>query len=133
MSTKISSYEQQARDFLKATKTEYACFYFDHKPYFPDDKESRDIYTVRLRNFNHSYMFKFGQSIANTGKAPSAYSVLACITKYDPGTFEQFCGDYGYDTDSRKAEKTYKAVVEEWQNIRTLFTPEELEKLQEIQ
>lgn len=24
-------------------------------------------------------------------------------------SFESFCGDFGYDTDSRKAEKTYKA------------------------
>ena len=24
--------------------------------------------------------------------------------------FENFCADYGYDTDSRSAEKTYKAV-----------------------
>lgn len=65
-------------------------------------------------------------------KEPMAYDVLASLTTYDPDTFEEFCSSYGYDTDSRKAEKTYKAVVEEWKNIKILFSDEEILKLQEI-
>jgi hypothetical protein len=64
--------------------------------------------------------------------APTTYDVLACLTKY-PGTFENFCSEFGYDEDSRKAEKIYKAVVNEWQNIAMLFTDSEIEQLQEIQ
>lgn len=64
---------------------------------------------------------------------PSSYDILTCLTKYDPDTFENFCSEFGYDTDSRKAEKTYKAVFNEWQNICMLFTDEEIEHLQEIQ
>jgi hypothetical protein len=66
-------------------------------------------------------------------KAPDCYDVLACLTKYDPGTFEDFCGDFGYDEDSRTAEKTYKAVKNEFLNLERLFTPAQMEKLQEIQ
>lgn len=65
-------------------------------------------------------------------KAPDAYSVLACLTKYDVGTFEDFCGEFGYDTDSRKAKKTYKAVREEYLNVCALFSHDEIELLQEI-
>lgn len=65
-------------------------------------------------------------------KAPSAYSLLAALTKYDPGSFENFCGEYGYDTDSRKAENTYRAVVAEWHQVRAFFTDTEIEKLAEI-
>lgn len=65
--------------------------------------------------------------------APNSYSVLACLTKYDPGTFENFCHEFGYDTDSRKALKTYKAVQNEWLNIERLFTESEIELLREIQ
>ena len=36
-------------------------------------------------------------------KTASAYDLLACITKSDPGNFRDFCSDFGYDTDSRKA------------------------------
>ena len=66
------------------------------------------------------------------GTAPTAYDVLACLTKYDPGTFEDFCGEFGYDTDSRKAYKTYKAVKREWKNVAILFTDEQLDMLREI-
>ena len=64
---------------------------------------------------------------------PSDYSILACLTKYDPGTFEDFCSSFGYDTDSRKAEKTYFAVQKEYQNLRGMFSEAELENMAEIQ
>jgi hypothetical protein len=55
------------------------------------------------------------------------------LTKSDPETFEDFCDNFGYDTDSRKAEKVYRAVVREFEGMSRLFTEEELEQLQEIQ
>ena len=64
---------------------------------------------------------------------PTDYDILACLTKYDPGTFEDFCGDFGCDTDSRKAEQTYFAVQKEYQNLRGMFTEPELENMAEIQ
>ncbi len=65
-------------------------------------------------------------------KEPDLYSVLACLQKYDVGTFENFCDDFGYDNDSRTAEKTYKAVLKEWGAMERLFNNEELELLQLI-
>lgn len=64
--------------------------------------------------------------------APNAYSILACLTKYDPETFEDFCSEFDYNTDSRKAEETYNAVKEEWLKVCSLFSDEELSELQEI-
>lgn len=64
---------------------------------------------------------------------PNAYDILACLQKYDVGTFENFCSEFGYDVDSRKAEKVYKAFCEEFANVQKLFTDEEIERLQEIQ
>lgn len=63
---------------------------------------------------------------------PSVYDVLACLTKYDPGTFENFCSDYGYDEDSRTAERVYFAVQREYAQLARLFTPDEMEELAEI-
>ena len=65
--------------------------------------------------------------------APTAYDILTSLTKNDPGTFENFCGDFGYDTDSRSAEKVYRAVCDEWLNVSRLFNDSEIELLQEIQ
>ena len=64
--------------------------------------------------------------------APSEYSILSCLTKYDPGIFENFCSEFGYDTDSKNAERTYNAVVKEWQSVCRMWTDEEIEQLQEI-
>ena len=65
-------------------------------------------------------------------KAPTEYSILACLTKYEVDTFDYFCSEFGYDTDSRKAKKIYKAVKKEWMNICSIWSSEEIEDLQEI-
>ena len=66
-------------------------------------------------------------------KHPSAYDVLTCLQKSDVGSFEEFCCEFGYDCDSIKALKTYKATVKEWEKVSGFFTPEEIEELQGIQ
>lgn len=64
---------------------------------------------------------------------PDCYDVLACLTKYDPGTFEDFCAEHGYDEDSRTAERVYIAVQNEFANLKRIFDPEQLEAMQEIE
>jgi hypothetical protein len=54
------------------------------------------------------------------GHEPSLYNVLACLQKHEPGTFKQFCGDFGYDTDSRRALTVYEAVLEEFEKVQRL-------------
>ncbi len=66
-------------------------------------------------------------------RIPLAYDLLAAIQKSDVGTFRDFCGDFGYDTDSREAESTYRAVVKEWEKVQRFFTETEIHALQQIQ
>jgi len=66
-------------------------------------------------------------------KLPTAYDLLTCITKNDPGTFADFCSEFGYDEDSRKAFDVYLAVQNEWAKVSRFFTAEELAEAQEIQ
>lgn len=54
-------------------------------------------------------------------RPPSAYDVLACLTKYDPGTFKDFCANFVYSDYSIKALDTYRAVQEEWQEVNRMF------------
>jgi hypothetical protein len=133
--TEISRYEQQALDFLKETGTTFQAVFSEYAPYFSDDKESRNIYKITLRNKKWAYSFQFGQSVYGTQRqlTPTAYDVLACLQNYDPEDFEWFCKNYGYDTDSRKAEKTWKACCKQFKAVQRLFTEEQIEKLQEIQ
>jgi hypothetical protein len=152
----INEYEKQANDFMAKVGATMETKLLGNMPYFDEDKESRDVYQVTLKRGGKVYSFRFGQSIAQSGEyvkrnphgrtvydheiiwrkggriAPTAYDVLACVQKSDVGTFEDFCGEFGYDTDSRKAEKTYFAVQKEYKEINGLFG-DVIEELQEIQ
>lgn len=103
----------------------------EYKKYFHSDTEPRWVFKLRLQRGRKSYTFTFGQSIASGKKAPKLYDVLACVQKYDVGTFDDFCNNYGYEH-NKDAEKTYKAVCKEYNAIERLFTSDELERLQEI-
>ena len=61
-----------------------------------------------------------------------AYDVLCCLTKCEPGSFKNFCAEYGYDTDSISARDSWQAVCEEWEKVSNFFSKEELEELREI-
>ena len=130
-----SSYVKQANDFLASTKSKLFINFLKHDKYFDDDKESRDIYSCVLTRRSRRYTFKFGQSISASekGEKPTAYDILSCLQKYDTGDFENFCGDFGYDTDSRKAEKMYKAVRKEYEALAKMYSEDELALMAEIQ
>ena len=129
-------YDRKAENFLKKTKTNFSVKFLKTGKHFIDDKDDRDIYRVVLKSPIGLYKFNFGQSIncsGNNKKVPSSYEVLSCLTKNDVGTFSNFCSEFGYDEDSRKAERIYKAVVNEYENLKRLYSSFELELLQDIQ
>jgi hypothetical protein len=136
----MTDYQKQAQDFLTKHSIKFkAIFKGDKCPMWEDGKHMHgDRYLVTFhRTINYvysSFSLSFWNSVNDkqAGKEPTPYDALACLTKYDPGTFDNFCGDFGYDTDSRKAEKTYKAVIVEWQKVEKFFTREEIEELAEI-
>lgn len=117
---------------MKITKTLLTC-----DKYFPGDKEIRNIYRVTITNRGQRASFKFGDSIVNTQerKVLDDYSVLACVkadyynTKEYYPTFEDFAGEFGYDRDSRQAEKIYKQCLKQAERLHRVFTQEEIEKL----
>ena len=153
-------YTKQAQDFLKATETEMTSKYLGHGIHFDNDKmvgfmgnseykNGRALFEITIKRGTRSYTFKFGQSLHDSYKRiksrivpdilgvkvkhPSAYTVLASVQKDFPGSFEDFCCDFGYDADSRTAEKTWQAVINEYAGLAKLFTDAELEKMAEIQ
>lgn len=94
-------------------------------------------YRVRIRQGGSSITFDFWNSYADKldGKRPTAYDVLACISgdAYCPDAFKDFCGEYGYDTDSRKAEELFRRCHKFAAELNAFFTAEELEALAEVQ
>ena len=114
-------YEKQANEFAQRYGITLEVLDQEYRKYFPEDKQARWVFTLRLRRNKKQYTFTFGQSIAAGGEEPSMYAVLAALTKYDPEDFENFCSEYGYSDDSISALRTYKAVVKEYQAVVRLF------------
>jgi len=71
-------------------------------------------------------------SKVGTGHRPTAYAILACLTKYEPeNNVDDFANEFGY-TKPSQAIRAYEAVKKEWQIIQALFTDAEIEQLAEI-
>lgn len=98
---------------------------------FDWNQNERD--TKKFRRAAQDYFQSLSGLKVREPVVPNAYEVLAALTKYDPESFENFCDEYGHDKDSRRIEKMYKAVQDEWDNICKLYTDEEIELLKEIQ
>lgn len=127
----MSMYEKAANEFASKHGVKLTVIGSEFRKYFPEDKECRYVFKMKIQRGRKSYTFTFGQSIANGSKEPTMYDVLACFTKYDVGSFEDFCGEFGYSNDSRTAERIYKAVVKECMAVERLFG-DVIEELAEI-
>lgn len=134
-------YEKQAIDFLKETNSCVKVKFLRYGKYFIEDIKERDIFRVTiLRQGKKSYSFNFGQSLNNSTEngynKPTTYDILACLTKYDVGSFDDFCRDFGYNdyklSEYPKVLKIYKSVKKEFENVDRLFN-DVIDKLQEIQ
>lgn len=67
--------------------------------------------------------------------APTATSALSCLLMDAEAfgfTFEEWASEFGYDTDSRKAEATYRECVSTSMGIMRVFTPAQLTELREL-
>jgi hypothetical protein len=59
------------------------------------------------------------------GKQPTVADVLDCLASDSAGvenadSFEGWCSEYGYDTDSRKALATYKQCEKQADRLKSL-------------
>lgn len=65
---------------------------------------------------------------------PTPYDVLSCISGdvHCPDTFEDFCAEFGYDTDSIKALQTFRRCSAFARRLKAFFTAQEIEELSEI-
>lgn len=95
------------------------------KKHFADDTDSRWVFNVKISRNGESFKIKFGQSIVNGFKEPSKYDILSCLQKYEPGTYEEFLSEYGYEIydkkDAKIALKIYNACCDEFENVNRLF------------
>ena len=72
----------------------------------------------------------FSQDSGHRGKAPLARDVMNCLisdsSSVQGRSFEDWASDMGYDTDSRKAERTYDIIVRQSKNLKLFLGKETL-------
>lgn len=141
-----NEYKEKAEKFLRDTNT---VIYIEKAvpqttPLWVKKGEKHGVdYSVRLKNSKHCFDFHYWGSISDAerishgewrGTEPNAYHILSCLgINMGNVSFSEFCDNFGYDTDSITAEKTFNACINEYNNLKKLFTQSELEKLAEIQ
>lgn len=133
----MSNYTEQAEQFAKKHNITLEIGRPTQRMYFFNDTQKRYVFPCILRRKGESYCFKFGQSISEGSNKPDIYSILSCLTKYHPGTFDEFCAEFGYypinnSREFKNVQLTYKNVLNEFNNVENLFS-DIIEELAEIQ
>lgn len=144
----VSAYETEARDFLMRNNIKMSIIFKDREANrLWRDNAKRNRYSVYIKNTDTGEVMRvtFWDSIYNREHhlTPTEYDVLACLTKYDPGNYEDFCSEFGYETETEnesgrltrnpKAYKIWKACCREWEKVKRAFGDGEvLEELREI-
>ena len=99
----VNTYQQEAIDFLKRNHIKMKITFRDVKAnQLWDETQLRNRYHVYIKNeiSGESMSILLWDSIYNREHhlTPTEYDVLACLTKYDPGNYEDFCSEFGYET-----------------------------------
>jgi hypothetical protein len=74
----------------------------------------RERYLALTKGGDQSYDFQFsqGSGIKQAPKLIDLFDSLRSDASCAAGSFDDFCGDLGYDSDSRRALATYEACAE---------------------
>lgn len=94
-------------------------------------------FRCRIKCGRRAFGLYFSQGSAHTA-APTPADVLNCLVSdaqsYDNANdFEDWCSEYGYDTDSRKAERTWRAVKKQAEQLKRTVGDKAYEALKECE
>lgn len=136
----MSEYIKQAKDFLAACNATMEISFVGKAYPLWDDGCLHNQYLFVIKTPIGEMREYFYDSAYNTSKGINGvneYDILSCLEKYDVGTIDDFVSEFGYEVhkwdDVRRIERTYNAVVRQYNNLCTIFTPEQMEMLREIQ
>ncbi len=127
----MRDYRKETQDFLNRVNATVTISFLEKGkvPQYWNESTLHNIYKVTVKRNGRQYTYKFYDSIHNTQNniKPDAYDVLACLEKYDVGSFEDFCSEFGYDAFddygrmNRTTKKIYDAVIREFKGVERVF------------
>lgn len=120
-----NEYDDHARAFLDKTGARITARYLGELPAEWDNGRHHCAYSVTITSASGKMRIRFFDSLQNTENGERvirAYDVLTCLTKSEPGTFDDFCAAYGFypinsGADYRKAVKAWRACVREYAGV----------------
>jgi hypothetical protein len=91
--------------------------------YPPREGWDGDHWQVTLHFKGRQMTTLFSKGKGHEGREPGLNEVLYSLQSDAnvPLDFEEFCGDFGYDTDSRKAERTHQACIKMSEKLQKLL------------
>src|SRR5574343_873661 len=94
----------------------------ESNPNMGDMPQGSTHWRVTLRYMGRRMTVPFSMGPAHSGE-PGASDVLECLCMDAtcPDNFEDFCAELGYDPDSRKAERTHRAILRQTAGLRRLL------------
>lgn len=104
----------------------------------PNMEDSADMdhwkVTILCANTEQQMELVFSMGKGHEGRKPELEDVLDCLASDAAGvenarSFEEWCSEYGYDEDSRKAERTYNACSEQSQELQRILGDEAYNEL----
>lgn len=127
---------EKLSDFIQRNKITASVEWADTNPNMASDEEwmrQANHYKITLRCQRHTFTTYFSQGCGIT-REPSASDLLNCLASDAAGfanaqSFEDWCSEYGYDTDSRKAEKTYNVIQKQAEHLERFLPDGEYERL----
>lgn len=93
-------------------------------PHMANMPEGSTHWLVTLRLGDRSMIVPYSMGSAHSGE-PEIADVLSCLTSDAGGiegsySFSDWCGNYGYDDDSRTAERVYNASRTQTEDLKLL-------------
>lgn len=124
---------QSLQAFLNANKVRFSADWADENPHLNGMPAGSSHYKCTIKSGSRQMTVFFSQGPA-VCREPTAKSVLSCLAMdasgyENAGSFEDWCAEYGYDTDSRRAEKTYRAIEKQSADLLRVFGDAQYKKL----
>lgn len=127
----MREYDIQAKEFLRRANATITITYIDRRKNTDwGDTFERPFFRVNITTPLGLYGFFFWGAVMD--ETVSEYDVLSCLEKYDYGSFNNFCNEFGYDNDSIKAYRTYEKCISQYRSLCKIFTTKQMEELREI-
>lgn len=98
----------------------------DSNPNMDDGSNRMDHWRCKLKCARRQMSLIFSMGTGHNGKEPDLKGVLDCLASDSTGIenardFEDWASEYGFNTDSRKAERTYKICQGQAKRLRQLL------------